>query len=91
MPSYVYIIYSERLNYYYKGYTEDIIRRITDHNTGRNVSTANKGPWKVVFVRSYLTKNEALREERRLKRTNSSYIRWLIEQDFNELKKIFPH
>src|SRR5262245_45509803 len=85
---FVYIIYSERLNYYYKGSTQDVWRRLTDHNTGRNKSTANKGPWKLVFVRSFATKQEAELEERRLKRTNTNYLLLLITQDFNELKNL---
>jgi predicted GIY-YIG superfamily endonuclease len=54
------------------------------------VSTANKGPWKMVFVRTFTTREDAQKEEKRLKRTNSNYLRWLIDQVFNEVKKFFP-
>ena len=86
MP-FLYVIFSERLGYYYKGVTDDITRRLNDHNTGRNQSTAGKGPWKLVFLRTYSSSSLALREEKRLKRTNTHYLLWYISQPFNELNK----
>jgi putative endonuclease len=87
MAHYVYVIYSERLNRHYKGVTTDVLRRLTDHNSGRNASTANKGPWKLRFVRSFPGLTEALQEEKRLKRTNTRYLHWLFQQDFNEVEQ----
>jgi putative endonuclease len=85
MSYYVYIIYSPRLHYFYKGSTDDPLRRLKEHNDGRNKSTANKGPWELVFVRHFDSKQVAQREERRIKRTNPAYLQWLIDQPFNEL------
>ena len=85
MSYYVYIIYSQTHEYYYKGSTEDPVRRNRQHNEGMNASTKGKGPWQMVFVRSFGTKKEAMKEERRLKRTNTAYLQWLIEQPINEI------
>ncbi|NSW44573.1 MAG: GIY-YIG nuclease family protein [Bacteroidales bacterium] len=66
---------------YYKGYTQNVEKRLYEHNAGESRYTSGKGPWKLVYKRSYLTKTEALKEERRLKRLNSNSIKKLIEQD----------
>ncbi|MCG9899517.1 MAG: GIY-YIG nuclease family protein [Hydrotalea sp.] len=49
---YIYVIYSERSNKYYVGYTQDYIKRLYEHNTSqRNVYTSKYRPWdlKAVF------------------------------------------
>jgi putative endonuclease len=82
---YVYIIESLSSGVYYKGSTGDFERRLTEHNEGINVSTRNKGPWKLIFVRKFESKKEALIEEKRLKKCNKIYLHWLICQPINML------
>jgi len=83
---YVCIIESARLRIFYKGSTSDYERRLVEHNEGRNSYTKGKGPWKLVFVRVFETKKDALIQEKKLKRCNKEYLRWLIQQPFNILK-----
>jgi putative endonuclease len=87
MTYYVYIIFSQTNSYFYKGSTDDPVRRLKEHNEGRNTSTKGKGPWQMVFIRSFASKAEAQREEKRLKRTNTPYINWLIMQPLNEISE----
>jgi putative endonuclease len=87
MPYFVYIIFSQTHQFYYKGVTSDIKKRIEAHNNNLNRSTAAKGPWILVYVAVFNTKQQALAEEKRLKRTNTPYIQWLIKQPSNIIKK----
>jgi len=60
---------------YYKGYTENLEKRINEHNSGESRYTSGKGPWKLVYSKSFSSKREALIEERRLKRLNAKSIK----------------
>ena len=82
----VYIIYSVNKDIFYKGMTSDLTKRIDDHNRNLSNYTKNKGPWSLVFYRTFLSKAEALKYERMIKRQNRKYIEWLLSQEFNELK-----
>ncbi len=64
----VYILYSEKFNATYVGYTSDLISRFHSHN-----SLATKGwtmrfrPWVVVHVEFFVTQKQALLREKELK------------------------
>ncbi|WP_299897528.1 GIY-YIG nuclease family protein [uncultured Aquimarina sp.] len=64
----VYILYSEKYNKSYTGYTADLISRFRSHN-----KLATKGftiryrPWKVVYLEFLKTKKEAIIREKFLK------------------------
>ncbi len=76
---YCYVIYSERIDRYYIGSTEDIGRRLNDHNTGRNPSTKQKGPWVLKWSKEFPTRAEAMVEEKRLKsRKSRTFLEQLI-------------
>jgi putative endonuclease len=77
---YVYIIENLQSGIFYKGSTSDYLRRLNEHNDNLNKYTKGKGPWKLVFVQQYETKTEALLKEKKLKRCNKEYLRWLINQ-----------
>ena len=82
---YVYIIESQQSGIFYKGSTSDYNRRLTEHNENINTYTKEKGPWKLIFVQEFETKSQALLKEKKLKRCNKDYLRWLIEQPVNIL------
>ena len=72
---YTYIIESLVDGSWYYGFTEDPEKRLVFHNEGLNRSTKGKRPWRYIFKREFLTKEEALRFERYLKATrNKKYI-----------------
>ncbi len=80
---YVYILESEVDGTFYKGISQDFLKRLLQHNSGESLFTKNKMPWKIIFVQVFETKKEALIQERRLKRCNKEYLRWLIHQPVN--------
>ena len=82
---FVYMIESLQSGIFYKGSTSDYVRRLAEHNEGINKYTKGKGPWKLVFVQQFETRSEALMKEKKLKRCNKEYLRWLIMQPINIL------
>ena len=83
MPYYVYVLYSESHNIYYKGFTEAVLKRLHEHNSNLGRYTANKGPWTLLIVEQFATKREALLRERSLKKSKASYFEWLRIQQSN--------
>ncbi len=82
---YVYILESEVNGDFYKGVTGDYQKRLERHNNGESVFTRALRPWKLIFVQEFSTKSEALIQEKKLKRNNKEYLRWLISQPVNIL------
>jgi putative endonuclease len=85
MGHFVYIIYSQKHDVYYKGEAADVLARVADHNADRSTYTSGKGPWKLVYFEELANKTEALRREKILKRQNRRYLEWLIQQPINKL------
>ncbi|MBL7968859.1 MAG: GIY-YIG nuclease family protein [Prolixibacteraceae bacterium] len=83
MDYYVYILYSERLGLYYKGYTSYPILRLEEHNQGQSRYTSGKGPWRMVYLEKVSDKKSALIREKQIKRANHNYLQWLIASDLN--------
>ena len=80
MQYFVYILYSETLDKYYVGSTQDLAERLRRHNEGRNKSTKAGIPWKRVYQESYSDRSAAYRKEREIKaRKSRMYIEDLIE------------
>jgi putative endonuclease len=48
---------------WYYGHTNDIDRRLHQHNRDQNKWTKNKGPWRLIFARYFDTKLDANRFE----------------------------
>jgi putative endonuclease len=67
----VYILYSEKLNRYYVGYTNDIARRISEHNRPKGKYTDLGIPWKIAYTEEYKTSKEARARERFIKSKKS--------------------
>ncbi|MFD0797914.1 GIY-YIG nuclease family protein [Maribacter chungangensis] len=64
----VYILYSEKHDKFYKGFSTDFINRFKSHNElATKGYTAKFRPWKVVHVEHYTTKTEAIQREKYLK------------------------
>jgi putative endonuclease len=83
---YVYIIESARSGKWYYGFTTELIQRLEAHNQGLNVSTANRGPWKYIFQRSFIDKSEALAFEKYLKKLrNKSYLQEKFSEYFIDI------
>ena len=64
----VYIIQSIATGKWYNGFTaRDPGERVVEHNGNHHHFTGQKGPWKLIFIRAFETKGEALMFEKKLK------------------------
>jgi putative endonuclease len=63
----VYILYSSKFDRYYIGMTEDINRRLLEHNNGKTPSTKPFIPWIVVYTESFDSRVAARGREKYLK------------------------
>ncbi|MFN8325474.1 MAG: GIY-YIG nuclease family protein [Flavobacteriaceae bacterium] len=77
---YTYIIFSKSLQVYYKGYSADLTQRLEKHNSGNSTYTSKVNDWEMVYWKSFLTKKEALIEEKRLKKLNVNSLQKLISE-----------
>ncbi|MDD5551803.1 MAG: GIY-YIG nuclease family protein [Candidatus Pacebacteria bacterium] len=77
---YVYILKSSRNGKLYKGVTDDLKRRIKEHNLGNSVFTKNNGPWHLIYYEAFISKKDAKREELFLKSgRGKERIRYLLQ------------
>ena len=66
---YVYILLSEKDGNFYTGYTDDLNKRIKEHNNGKVPSTKNRRPLQLIYYEACLNQQDALRREKYLKTT----------------------
>ena len=86
---FVYIIYSETFDIYYKGETNDPVARLTAHNKGLSAYTRGKGPWKPVYLEKVSDRRSALVKERQFKKLKARSIRNLINSPQNIVGQYF--
>jgi putative endonuclease len=78
MAYYFYVLQSETTGSFYTGHTENLQKRVFEHNNRRTISTKNRGPWVLFYSEEYLTRAEAAKREREVKRMKSrGYIQAL--------------
>ena len=64
---FVYVLRSETHNRFYVGMTDNVERRVHEHNNGKTKSTKFYAPWDLVFVENFETRMEARKREKFLK------------------------
>ncbi len=64
---YVYILQNTLSGRHYIGSTNDLARRIAEHNRGQTTSTRQRGSWQVRFSEKYVLKKDAVHRERQIK------------------------
>jgi putative endonuclease len=67
MSAFVYILYSAKSGKTYTGSTNDVIKRLNEHNSGKTRSTINGMPWKIWHVIEYISMEEARKMEKYFK------------------------
>ena len=84
---YNYILFSEKANRIYIGFTTDLKRRIKEHNQGKNFSTKPYRPWQLVYYEACLNEKDAKRREGYLKTTQGQrLIKRRLKEYFYEKK-----
>ncbi len=86
---YVYILFSERKNRFYVGYTGDTLNeRIRKHNSNHKGFTGGIGDWKLVYKEPFYKKEDAGKREREIKSWKS---RKMIEALINRSSVDLEH
>jgi len=78
---YTYILFSESLGKYYTGHTENVARRITEHNVGKTPYLKSGIPWALVFTQTFSSRSEAMALELKIKKCGAK--RFLADQPLN--------
>ncbi len=79
--AYVYILYSEKMDIYYVGSTNDLLKRIERHNKGTEKFTKRGIPWKLVYSEEFPTNQLAMKREYEIKKKKSrKFIEQLISK-----------
>ncbi|MBG0782378.1 MAG: GIY-YIG nuclease family protein [Bacteroidales bacterium] len=72
----VYVIRSSTRDWYYVGQSNNLPRRLEQHNRGYNRSTKAYRPFELVFTEEFATRDHARKREKELKSTmGKRYIR----------------
>lgn len=74
----VYILYSEKLNRFYAGHTNNIEKRLETHNCGGKKYTTKGIPWVLIKTYNCDSRSEATQLERKIKKRG---IRRYLEEN----------
>jgi putative endonuclease len=77
---YVYFLQSSINNRYYIGTSDNVVKRLNQHNSGLSKSTAPYRPWKVIKIEKFDSIESAYQRERFIKKKKS---RKIIEKIIN--------
>lgn len=67
MTYFVYILISEKDQSFYIGQTQNLLKRLENHNKGYNKSTKAKLPWKILHYWKVNSRSQAMKLEKKLK------------------------
>ena len=63
----VYVLFSEKFEKHYTGYSSNLASRLESHFNSGNDWTAKYRPWKLIYTNEFETKQEAIAYEKWLK------------------------
>ena len=71
MKCWLYILKSRVRDRYYIGTTQNIEKRLKEHNNRKKRWTNRYRPWELIYAEAFSTRAEATRKERKLKTKES--------------------
>ena len=69
----VYLLKSTKVDKLYFGTTNNLQRRLSEHNHGKSRFTKSYAPWRLVYLEGYASKSDALVREANLKYFGKAY------------------
>lgn len=79
---YTYVLKSQIDGKFYTGFTDDLKRRLSEHNTGRVASTKSRAPLEIVYYEACRCEKDAVKREKYLKTTyGHRYLKNRIKND----------
>lgn len=85
---YVYLLASGARGYLYVGITNDIVRRLLEHEQGFSAYTANRNIKRLVYCEVFTNPAEAIAREKQLKRYKRDYKFNLVESQNPEWQNL---
>ena len=83
---YVYLLLSEKDGKFYTGSTDNLKRRIAEHNAGYVRSTVRRKPFKLIYYEACINEADARVRERYLKSgAGKKYLRNRLRSYFEDL------
>lgn len=70
---YTYVLKSQKDGKMYIGSTNDLKRRLLEHNNGKSFSTKNRRPLILIYYEAYYSLSDARTRETKLKKFKNSY------------------
>lgn len=64
---YNYVLKSKKDGKRYIGFTDDLKKRLKEHNLGMNKSTKDRRPFELIYYEACLNKDDAIKREKYLK------------------------
>lgn len=61
---YIYILKSKFFNKSYVGKTDNVERRLKEHNSGKSIYTKRYKPWELLYFEEFVTNTEAVNREK---------------------------
>lgn len=81
---YVYVLLSQKDNDLYIGYTNNLERRLKQHNAKENFSTKSRTPFVCIYAEACLNEKDAKRRENYLKTTQGQrFLKLRIREYLN--------
>jgi len=71
---FVYVLESFQDRKRYIGYTQDLRRRVAEHNSGKSFATNPRLPFELIYFEACTNQNDALRRERYFKKLRAEGI-----------------
>jgi len=85
---YVYVLQSDRDKKFYTGFTQDLKKRVEEHNSGTSKATKGRIPLKLVYYEFCLNQKDAMGREKYLKTTwGKRYIKNRVKNYLEEMKE----
>ncbi|MHB9040888.1 MAG: GIY-YIG nuclease family protein [Melioribacteraceae bacterium] len=70
----VYILLSNKDNKRYIGFTDNLQRRLTEHNSGKVKSTKNRIPLEIIYTEEFVLKSDAMKREKQIKSKKEKFV-----------------
>ncbi|MFW6143858.1 MAG: GIY-YIG nuclease family protein [Patescibacteria group bacterium] len=78
----VYVLKSLNFPKTYTGFTNDLERRLEEHNTGKSTYTKRYAPWEVVYTEEVANRKTARKREKYFKSaTGRRHLKKLLEEN----------
>ena len=86
---YTYVLLSLKDDAHYIGYTNNLRKRLEEHNSGKNLSTKSRRPLKLIYFEACLNEDDAKQREKYLKTgIGKRFIKYRLKNYFKGLFKM---